>query len=158
MSKAQEAAIKIFEIIDEKSEIDSRSTEGEMKIASGTITFKSVNFIYPSRTERVLKRINFEIPARKKIALVGHSGCGKSTIVNLLLRMYDVNGGQILIDGVDIKDYNISALRKQIGFVMQEPILFNMSIKENILYGNSEASDIRVRQVAEMANAIQFIE
>jgi ABC-type multidrug transport system fused ATPase/permease subunit len=145
MTKAQDAAMKIFEIIDEKSEIDSRSTEGEIKIASGTITIKAVNFVYPSRSERVLRRINFEIPARKKIALVGHSGCGKSTIVNLLLRMYDVTGGQVLIDGVDIKDYNIAALRKQIGYVMQEPILFNMTIKENILYGNPEASDIRVR-------------
>jgi ABC-type multidrug transport system fused ATPase/permease subunit len=77
----------------------------------------------------------------KKIALVGHSGCGKSTIASLLLRMYDVTGGQLLIDGVDIKDYNLKELRGLIGTVMQEPLLFNTSIRENILYGNGAASD-----------------
>jgi ABC-type multidrug transport system fused ATPase/permease subunit len=107
MQKAQTAASKIFEIIDESSEIDARSSEGEKKVATGTITLRNVNFVYPSKSERVLKRISFEIPARKKIALVGHSGCGKSTIVSLLLRMYDVTGGQLLIDGVDIKDYSL---------------------------------------------------
>jgi len=81
------------------------------------------------------------IPATKKIALVGHSGCGKSTIANLLLRMYDINGGSLLIDGKDIREYNVKELRNQIGIVMQEPLLFNTTIKENILYGNSEASD-----------------
>lgn len=98
------------------------------------------------------------IPATKKIALVGHSGCGKSTMSNLLLRLYDVTGGQILIDGVDIRDYNVKELRKQIGIVMQEPLLFNTTIKENILYGNDKADDAKVRQVAQMANALQFIE
>lgn len=95
-----------------------------------------------------------KIPATKKIALVGHSGCGKSTIANLLLRMYDLVGGQILIDGKDISEYNVGELRRQIGIVMQEPLLFNMSIKDNILYGNDQADDLKVRQVAEMANAL----
>lgn len=99
-----------------------------------------------------------KIPATKKIALVGYSGCGKSTIANLLLRMYDIMDGELLIDGKDIKSYNIKQLRRQIGIVMQEPLLFNMSIKENILYGNENASDQRVREVAEMANALTFIE
>ena len=95
-----------------------------------------------------------KILANKKIALVGYSGCGKSTIANLLLRFYDVNGGQLMIDGVDIKDYNLKALRKQIGIVMQEPLLFNWTIKDNILYGNENASDQRVWECAEMANAL----
>ena len=84
------------------------------------------------------------IPAGKKIGLVGHSGCGKSTITNLLLRFYDFQSGQILIDEKPIQDYDISKLRKQIGYVMQEPILFNTSIKENILYGKPDASDAKV--------------
>lgn len=102
--------------------------------------------------------MNMKIPATKKIALVGHSGCGKSTTANLLLRLYDLTGGQLLIDGIDIRDYNVRELRKQIGIVMQEPLLFNTTIKENILYGNDKADDIKVRQVAQMANALQFIE
>lgn len=102
--------------------------------------------------------MNMKIPATKKIALVGHSGCGKSTITSLLLRFYDINEGCLKIDGHDIKDYDIKELRKQIGYVMQEPVLFNMSIKDNILYGNPNATDIQIRQVAEQANALQFIE
>lgn len=85
--------------------------------------------------------MNMKIPAYRKIALVGNSGCGKSTIANLLLRFYDITGGSLLIDGIDIKEYNVKQLRKHIGYVMQEPLLFNTTIKENILYGNPEASD-----------------
>jgi ABC-type multidrug transport system fused ATPase/permease subunit len=135
-----------------------RDESGIMKIEAGAIEFNKVNFIYPSRTKRVLKEFNMSIPANKKIALVGYSGCGKSTIANLLLRFYDINEGSILIDGKDIRQYNVAELRRQIGIVMQEPILFNVSIKENILYGNEKASDQRVWQVADMANALQFIE
>lgn len=135
-----------------------RVESGIKKIEAGAIEFNKVNFIYPSRTKRVLKEFNMSIPANKKIALVGYSGCGKSTIANLLLRFYDINEGSLLIDGKDIKEYNVAELRRQIGIVMQEPILFNVSIKENILYGNENASDQRVWQVADMANALQFIE
>jgi ABC-type multidrug transport system fused ATPase/permease subunit len=127
-------------------------------IEKGEIELDHVNFKYPSRQQRVLRHMNMKIPATKKIALVGHSGCGKSTITNLLLRFYDINEGQLKIDGHDIKDYDIKELRKQIGYVMQEPVLFNMSIKDNILYGNDKASDIQIRQVCEQANALQFIE
>lgn len=99
-----------------------------------------------------------KIEANKKIALVGYSGCGKSTIANLLLRFYDIQSGSLVIDGIDIRNYNVKLLRKQIGIVMQEPLLFNVSIRENILYGNENASDRRVWECAEMANAISFIE
>jgi ATP-binding cassette subfamily B (MDR/TAP) protein 1 len=95
------------------------------------------------------------IPAGKKIALVGHSGCGKSTIANLLLRFYNINqGGKILLDNKDLTEYNVKDLRKQIGIVMQEPLLFNMSIKDNILYGNENASDEKIYEVAALANAL----
>lgn len=80
----------------------------------------------------------------KKIAIVGHSGCGKSTITNLLLRFYDIQSGYLRIDGIDIKRYNIKDLRQHIGYVQQEPLLFNKTIKENILYGNEDASNERV--------------
>ena len=106
----------------------------------------------------VLKKFDMKIEATKKIALVGHSGCGKSTITNLLLRFYNINSGSIEIDGTNLNDYDIKALRRQIGYVMQEPVLFNTSIKENILYGELDASDEQVLKVAEMANALTFIE
>lgn len=99
-----------------------------------------------------------EIPATFKIALVGHSGCGKSTITNLLLRFYHTLAGQILIDGEPIENYNVGSLREQIGFVQQEPVLFNRSIKENILYGKLDADNAKIRKVCEMANALTFIE
>ena len=102
--------------------------------------------------------MNLDIPASAKIALIGHSGCGKSTITNLLLRFYNIQGGQILIDDKEISEYNVHHLRKQIGYVMQEPILFNRSIKENIKYGNADATDEQVYKAALTANAVEFIE
>lgn len=107
MSKAQHAATKVFDIIEEESKIDVRKPTGETIIKEGEIELRNVDFKYPSRTQKVLNKIKLKIPATKKIALVGHSGCGKSTIANLLLRMYDVTDGQLLIDGIDIRDYNV---------------------------------------------------
>ncbi len=158
VEKAKKAAKTIFAIIDEPSKIDTRDEKGEKVIKHGEIEFLNADFQYPSRNQKVLNSMNMKIPATKKIALVGHSGCGKSTTANLLLRLYDLTGGKLLIDGIDIRDYNVRELRKQIGIVMQEPLLFNTTIKENILYGNDKADDIKVRQVAQMANALQFIE
>ena len=106
----------------------------------GTIEFRNVNFEYPSRKEKVLKSVNFKIPSGMKVAIVGHSGSGKSTIASLLLKMYEVKSGKILIDNQDIRDYEPKKYKEQIGYVMQEPMLFNTSIKENITYGNPHAS------------------
>jgi ATP-binding cassette subfamily B (MDR/TAP) protein 1 len=145
IGKAKAAASTIFEIIDEKSKIDTRTDEGEKVIKNGEIEFVNANFRYPSRNQNVLDNMNLKIPATMKIALVGHSGCGKSTMANLLLRLYDLTGGQLLIDGIDIRKYSVKELRQQIGIVMQEPLLFNTTIKENILYGNDKADDAKVR-------------
>jgi len=150
IAKAKVAAGKIFEIVDEPSRIDTRSESGLKEIKHGEIEFVNAQFQYPSRTQKVLDNMNLKIRATMKVALVGHSGCGKSTTANLLLRLYELTGGKLLIDGIDIKDYNIRELRKQIGskqigIVMQEPLLFNTTIKENILYGNENADDAKVR-------------
>mmetsp|Transcript_20905 Transcript_20905/g.32373 ORF Transcript_20905/g.32373 Transcript_20905/m.32373 type:complete len:256 (+) Transcript_20905:3182-3949(+) len=145
--------------MDEPSKVDVREQAGKTQVVDqGHIEFKDVNFNYPTRRQRVLRDFNIDIKAGTKIGLVGHSGCGKSTITNLLLRFYDLEQGTIFIDGKSLKEYDIAAIRHQVGYVMQEPVLFNVSIKENILFGKLSCSDAKVRQAAEMANALQFIE
>lgn len=125
----------------------------------GSIEFKNVWFRYPTRKETwVLRGLNLKINPKESIALVGESGCGKSTFVNLLLRFYDVDEGEILIDGRNIKEYNIHSLRKLMGYVMQEPTLFHYSILENILYGKRDALNSEIQGAAKVANALDFIE
>lgn len=109
---------------------------------TGKIEFVNVWFRYPTRKEDfVLRGLNITINPNESVALVGESGCGKSTFVNLLMRFYDVDFGDIMLDGVNIKDYNLHDLRNAISLVMQEPIIFNYTIKDNILYGNLNASN-----------------
>ena len=99
------------------------------------------------------------VPAGKKVAIVGHPGCGKSTLAGLIMRFYELDKGEILInERQSVNHYDTAALRKKIGFVMQDPILFSATIRENIVFGDREASDAKVRQYAEMANALEFIE
>lgn len=120
VARAKAAAKTIFDIIDEKSTLDVRDGKNAkiQKVKSGKIELKDVTFRYPSRDQLVMDRMNLEIPATHKIALVGASGCGKSTITNLLLRFYDPQAGQILIDGEPLEDYNVENLRREIGYVM----------------------------------------
>jgi ATP-binding cassette subfamily B (MDR/TAP) protein 1 len=115
----------------------------------GLIKFKNVWFRYPTRkNDWVLKGLNLTIKPNETVALVGESGCGKSTLVSLLLRFYDPDSGDILIDGVNIKEYSISSLRNLMGLVMQEPTLFNYTISENILYGKLEAKNSEIIEAA----------
>lgn len=129
------------------------------KSLSSSISFDNVNFSYPTRPDySVLSNLNLNIPAGKTVAIVGSSGNGKSTVAALLERMYDVTGGTIKIDGVDIKTINSSDLRgKLMGYIDQEPILFSTSIMENIRYGCLDATDEEVIEVAKNANAHEFI-
>jgi ATP-binding cassette subfamily B (MDR/TAP) protein 1 len=125
---------------------------------SGNIEFENVWFRYPTRkNDWVLKGLNLVIAPQETVALVGESGCGKSTLVSLLLRLYDVNHGRILLDGVDIRDYNLKQLRHAMSLVMQEPTLFNYSIAENILYGEPQAANSDLLEAARIANALEFI-
>lgn len=163
MGKAKKAAIKIFSYIDKKSKINaveiSEDAEGIREGFQGEIEFKNVWFRYPTRkNEWVFKGLNLKINANESVAVVGESGSGKSTLVNLVLRFYDPDQGQVLIDGKDVKLYNLKELRKRMGLVMQEPTLFNYTIKENILYGKDDAMESQVRKAAEIANALEFIE
>lgn len=152
------ASERILEILDEKSEVDMNKPNVPNPI-KGKIAFKNVQFSYASRPDvEVLRGINLEIEAGKKIALVGHSGAGKSTIVQLLMKFYTNYTGEILIDGLDIKNQDVTFLRQNIAIVPQEVILFGGTIFENIAYGKPGASLAEVETAARKANASEFIE
>lgn len=127
-------------------------------VKSPTITFSSVAYSYPDGKEEVLSDISIDIPAGQKIGMVGHSGAGKSTITQLLLRFSDVTGGSIRIDDQDIRQVSQSSLRDNIAYVPQEPMLFHRSLRENITYGKPDATEKEIRQAARQANALEFIE
>ncbi len=152
------AGHRIFELL-EKATINEENLIKETKnITAGEIEFKNINFSYPARADvSVLKNLTFKIKPHETIAIVGSSGAGKSTIAQLLMRFYDVNSGLISIDGHDLKDYDIYALRAQIGIVSQEPILISESIEDNIRYGRPNASIEEVVEAAKLAYAHDFI-
>ena len=162
--KAVEAACKVYDIIDEPSLIDPFHETANQIIATkeniqGEIEFKNVWFRYPTRKDAwILKGLNLNIKPNECVGLVGQSGGGKSTIVQLLYRFYDPQKGQIIIDGNDIKSYNIRSLRSQFGLVQQEPVLFNYTVRDNICYAMDHASTQEVLDAANVANAAQFIE
>ncbi|KAJ6225429.1 hypothetical protein RDWZM_003974 [Blomia tropicalis] len=163
---ARTAATRIMSVVKRKSTIDSNSNEGK-KLPSNfkaDLEFRNINFSYPSRIEiEVLKDFNLKVKSGQTIALVGSSGCGKSTIIELIQRFYDPNSGNVQLDGVDIKELNIGWLREQISVVGQEPVLFDTSIEENIRLGvqsdqiDSITQDDIVKAAKE-ANAHEFIE
>jgi ABC-type multidrug transport system fused ATPase/permease subunit len=143
--------------IEEADRLDKKTVEPSR--FQGEIEFRNVWFRYPTRKhDWVLKGLNMKINKNETVALVGESGCGKSTIVSLILRFYDVDQGEILIDGVNVKDWNIVSLRKSMGLVMQEPTLFNYTIAENILYGQADASNSQIYDSTRITNALEFIE
>ena len=128
-------------------------------IKQGKISFENISFSYPSRSDiETLKNVSLKINEGEKIALVGSSGSGKSTITRLLLGYYPYSLGKIFVDDIELSHYNISELRKGIGIVPQEILLFGGSIKENILYGKADATDDEIIQACKQANAWEFIE
>ena len=159
LQKTIGASERIREILAEDPELILKDGEDEKLQIKGEIQFDKVAFSYPSREDvEVLKEVSLAIHPGEKIALVGHSGAGKSTIAQLILRFYDINGGQITLDGQSVSDYDLAAYRKNIGVVPQEVILFGGTIKENIAYGNPEASEEEIIQAARQANALDFIQ
>uniref|UniRef100_A0ACD6AFD6 Uncharacterized protein n=1 Tax=Avena sativa TaxID=4498 RepID=A0ACD6AFD6_AVESA len=159
-TKADESAISVFEILDCKPKIDSSSKEG-LVVASvrGDIEFQNVCFSYPTRPNvQILNDLSLSIPSGKTAALVGESGSGKSTAIALLERFYDPSSGNILFDSVELRNLKVSWLRRQIGLVAQEPVLFNDTIRANIAYGKQgDASEEEIVAAAEAANAHKFI-
>ena len=160
--KAKSSFISVFETLDIESQISPFEVNNKNKISANNITgkieFKNIYFSYPTKPDQiVLKNISFIINPGQKIGLVGLSGSGKSSIIQLIERFYDVNSGEILIDDINIKEYNLFELRKKIGLVSQEPIIFKRNVYENILYGNLESNREEVYEAAKKADIENLI-
>uniref|UniRef100_A0A5F9D008 ATP binding cassette subfamily B member 1 n=1 Tax=Oryctolagus cuniculus TaxID=9986 RepID=A0A5F9D008_RABIT len=158
-ANARGAAYEIFRIIDNKPSIDSYSEAGHKPDnIKGNLEFRNVHFSYPSRKEvKILKGLNLKVRSGQTVALVGSSGCGKSTTVQLMQRLYDPTEGTINIDGQDIRTLNVRYLREIIGVVSQEPVLFSTTIAENIRYGRGNVTMDEIKQAVKEANAYEFI-
>ena len=163
--KAKRAFISVFKTMKTKSLIPPFLKDNQGKVEPdnlrGKIEFRNVTFAYPTKPDiDVLKNVSFVIEPGQSVGLVGYSGCGKSTIIQLIERFYEVEegNGEILIDDVNIKDYNIYSLRKKIGLVSQEPVLFKRSVFENILYGRLDATKEEVLTAAKAAAIEKFFD
>jgi len=150
------ASERIFEVIDEPEEIIEPEIPERLGKIKGRVEFRNVSFAYDNG-RKVLHNINIEIEPYESVALVGPSGAGKSTLVNLIPRFYDVSDGSVLVDGIDVRNVSLNELRRQIGIVPQEMILYGMTVKENILYGRLNATMDEVIESAKAANAHEFI-
>ncbi len=155
-SKAMASADRISEILDLEPEIQDRPDAIEAGPFQGEIVFDNVSFDYGDGRD-VLKNVSFTVSPGERIALIGVSGAGKSTVVSLLLRLYEPQAGVISLDGLDIRHYRRESLRRQVGIVLQNSILFGATVRENIAYGKPEASDDEITAAARAANAEEFI-
>ncbi len=151
------AAKRILPIIDEKNSITEKINSSNLNLDNGEISFKNINFKYQSSND-ILKDINLTIHGGSMTALVGHSGAGKSTILNLIPRFYDADSGQIYIDGQSIYDIKIQSLRSNISLVNQDITLFDDTIKNNIAYANMDASEEEIKKVADLSFCTEFID
>ncbi|MHC0445149.1 ABC transporter ATP-binding protein [Flavobacterium sp. 3-218] len=160
IQKAVGATERVFELLEETpEEINAKPRLTAVEKIKGNVTFKNVAFSYPSRKEiQVLKDVNFNAEFGQKIAIVGPSGAGKSTISSLLLRFYDITSGEIIVDGKKIQDYDLEDLRGNMSIVPQDVILFGGTIRENIAYGNPNATEEEIIAAAKQANAFNFVD
>src|SRR5438094_280896 len=157
LQQARAAAERIFALLDVQPEIRDRPDAVELPRVEGEICFENVSFRYASGA-RVLEEVSFELRAGQVGALVGPSGAGKSTIANLIPRFYDVEAGSVRVDGYDVRNVRVQSLRRQIGIVPQETMLFAGTIRENIAYGRPGGTDAEIEAAAQAANAAEFIE
>ena len=156
----QAAAFKMFQTIHRKPEIDVSDTKGKkLEDIQGEIELRDVYFSYPARPdEQIFSGFSLSIPSGTTAALVGQSGSGKSTVISLIERFYDPLAGEVLIDGINLKEFQLRWIRGKIGLVSQEPVLFTSSIRDNIAYGKEGATIEEIRAAAELANASKFID
>lgn len=158
LPRATVAADRIDEVLQSETLILDKEDAKDAPEGKGEIVFDHVSFGYSNAEEYALNDINFTAKAGQTTAIIGSTGCGKSTLVNLIPRLFDVSEGKITVDGVDIRDMKMKELRKEIGFVPQKGVLFSGTIASNIRFGNEQATDAEVEQAAEIAQATEFIE
>jgi subfamily B ATP-binding cassette protein MsbA len=152
------AAERVFNILDSKPDINDKPDAKEIESFSEEIRFDNVSFNYGENSGPILKNVSFSIPKGLVVALVGSSGAGKSTIADLIPRFYDTTSGYVKIDGEDIREIKLESLRRMMGIVSQEVILFNDTVKQNIAYGQEGIKDSNIISAAKAANAMGFIE
>ncbi len=157
MSQAAASAQRVFDILDAENDVTNRPGAVEMPSISGEVTFEDVTFRYFKSGDPVLAEVSFTATPGQTVALLGATGSGKTTIINLIPRFYDVSEGAIKIDGADIRDVTIESLRRQIGIVLQETTLFGGTIRENIAFGRPDASQAEIEAAAQAAAAHDFI-
>ena len=157
VARASASAKRINAVLDCKEDIIDGSLDVNTLTEVGTVEFKNVDFAYPNASENVLENLNFKINKGETVAIVGATGSGKTTLVNLITRFYDVTNGEVLVNGVNVKEYNQHDLRNKISIALQKSELFAGTIKENIKWGKLDATDEEVIEAAKIAQADSFI-
>ena len=159
-SRALASCKRVGEVLDEKLDLsDEDAKYPEQQVTKGKIEFKNVSFRYFKNSEdRVLSDINLTIEAGSTVGIIGPTGCGKTSLVSMIPRLYDVDDGQVLVDGVDVRDYSLYNLREGVGMVLQKNVLFSGTIEENLRWGNQDATDEQIRTAAEHAQAHKFVQ
>jgi ATP-binding cassette subfamily B protein len=157
MAQAGASAERIFEILDTKNDVENKPGAIDLAAVEGRVEFRDVTFRYFAGSEPVLSDISFSAAPGETVALLGATGSGKSSIINMIPRFYDVSEGQVLIDGHDVRDLTLESLRRHIGIVLQETVLFSGSIRDNIAFGRPDATDEEIVAAAQAAAAHDFI-
>jgi ATP-binding cassette subfamily B protein len=157
IARASASADRLFEILDAPQDVAEKPDAQELKRLNGRVEFRDVNLRYPGAESETLSRVSFLVDPDTTVAVVGATGSGKTSMVNLIPRFYDATAGEVLVDGIDVRDVTLASLRGQIGFVMQDSILFSGTVRENIAYGRPHATDEEITSAAVTAQADEFI-
>jgi ATP-binding cassette subfamily B protein len=155
--RATASGERIFQILDESEDIRDLPGARELPAGPGRVSFQGLTFAYePGRP--VLEDIDLELAPGRTVALIGHTGSGKTTLASLIPRFYDVQAGRVTIDGADVRDVTLTSLRREIGVIAQDPFLFSATVRENLAFGRPDATDDEIREAARLAQAHEFVE
>ncbi len=157
LPRAATSASRVKEVLDTEPVIENKAETKDNKAQQGYLTFKNVSFTYPGADVPAIKDLSFEAKPGETTAIIGGTGMGKSTIVNLIPRLYDVTEGAVLVDGVDVRDYDLEVLRKKIGFVPQKAVLFSGTIDSNIAFGSDNPTEERIEEAVKIAQSYDFV-